>query len=589
MDKENLRKQLYEEIHSQFESKLREARREKTQLEEEIEAASEKWRAERRRLNSEIDRLEAKVAEARETRRKSPDASSGKPAEPEEIAKLQAEAEERIQQAAQEFEGERKQFQAEISRLQRGIADLLERSNNPLRTSQAEKEKFESRLEDALRAKRVAEDALLRAKADWEQEKLRLVGESVKLRRPAPEPPKPEPPKAEPPRPAQNDGKSAQLEKKLDETLKSRDSLSQELDRTKQQLKATKEEFEALALQLERSHKERSNLEKQLRESSKPQAEPKVAPAPPAPSEDVRALKDQLDKSQKECASLERQVREASRAQEKLERELDKVRQSPIVAKEVQAVEIDRLREEARAARSETKLAASQIEEIRTAAGKEKASLERQLRETSAQVEKLSRDLDRTQNAASTASKEGGAPAVARLKQEYQEAQAEARLAAAAQKQQHAAELAKVQEELNTTRQKLQQLEGATPSPSNQPVNSEIVEQLQRQYDERMQQAIQEKTQLSDELRNVTAMLDQERQKLATAAGGNHASRNDGVDTPLIDSEVERIQGMIAGIARVIDDPETELSTVIRKNVERAELDAYLKGILFSLGRGKSL
>jgi hypothetical protein len=112
---------------------------------------------------------------------------------------------------------------------------------------------------------------------------------------------------------------------------------------------------------------------------------------------------------------------------------------------------------------------------------------------------------------------------------------------------------------------------------------------LQRQYDERMQQAIQEKTQLSDELRNVTAMLDQERQKLATAAGGNHASRNDGVDTPLIDSEVERIQGMIAGIARVIDDPETELSTVIRKNVERAELDAYLKGILFSLGRGKSL
>jgi len=46
---------------------------------------------------------------------------------------------------------------------------------------------------------------------------------------------------------------------------------------------------------------------------------------------------------------------------------------------------------------------------------------------------------------------------------------------------------------------------------------------------------------------------------------------------------------MIAGIARLIDDPETELSTVIRKNVERAELDAYLKGILFSLGRGSGL
>ncbi|HET9218051.1 MAG TPA: hypothetical protein VFR18_13790, partial [Terriglobia bacterium] len=223
MDKENLRKQLYEEIHSQFEAKLREARREKTQLEEEIESASEKWRAERRRLNSEIDRLESKVAEARENRRKNPDPKAGKPAEPEEISKIQAEADERIQQAAQAFEGERQQFQAEISRLQRGIADLLERSNNPLRTSQVEKEKYESRLEDALKAKRLAEDALLRAKADWEQEKLKLVGENVKLRRPAPEPPRPESPRA-----VQNDGKSAQLEKKLDETLKSRDALSQE-------------------------------------------------------------------------------------------------------------------------------------------------------------------------------------------------------------------------------------------------------------------------------------------------------------------------------------------------------------------------
>src|SRR5262245_45752813 len=144
MDKETLRKQLYEEIHSQFEAKLREARREKTQLEEEIESASEKWRAERRRLNSEIDRLEFKVGEARGTRRKNPDPKSGKPAEPEEGSKVQAEAEERIQQAAQAFEGERQQFQAEISRLQRGIADLLERSNNPLRTGQAEKEKYES-------------------------------------------------------------------------------------------------------------------------------------------------------------------------------------------------------------------------------------------------------------------------------------------------------------------------------------------------------------------------------------------------------------------------------------------------------------
>ena len=53
--------------------------------------------------------------------------------------------------------------------------------------------------------------------------------------------------------------------------------------------------------------------------------------------------------------------------------------------------------------------------------------------------------------------------------------------------------------------------------------------------------------------------------------------------------EIERVEHKIADISRMIDDPGSELSTVIRKNVERAELDAYLKGILFSMGRGKGL
>jgi DNA repair exonuclease SbcCD ATPase subunit len=579
MDKENLRKQLYDEIQSQFEGKLREARREKTQLEEEIESASEKWRAERRRLNSEIDKLESKVAEARETRRKSPDPKSEKGASPEEIAALQAAAEERVQEAQQAFESERQQFQAEISRLQRGIADLIERSNNPLRGNQAEKERYESKLEDALKAKRLAEDALLRAKADWEQEKLKLVGESVKSRRGLPEKP------SSPPR---DDANAQQLERKLDEALRSRDRLSEDFDRTKQQLKATQDEFEALALQLERSHKERSNLEKQIRESSKPQEPVKTQPGPSA---DVAALQDQLDRSQKERAELERQVREASRVQEKLERELDKMKQSPVVAKEAQSGEIERLREEVRAVRAELKTATSQADEIKSVASKEKAALEKQLREASAQQEKLSRDLDKMQQIPAGS---GSAPAVARLKQEFQEAQAESRLAAAAAKQQYAGELAKLNEELNAARQKIKQLENGSAAPSApaevpEAMKAEIVEQLQRQYEDRMQEMILEKTQISDQLRNVTSLLEEERQKVTSSARNAAPVNIDGLDTGKINSEVERIQEMIAGIARVIEDPETELSTVIRKNVERAELDAYLKGILFSIGRGNNL
>src|SRR4030095_8481095 len=102
--------------------------------------------------------------------------------DPQEAEKLQAAAEEKLRQAEQAWASERAQLKAEVSRLQNGIAEMIERSNNPLRASQAEKDRLESKLEDALRAKRHAEDALLQAKNEWEEEKIRLVGESVKFR-----------------------------------------------------------------------------------------------------------------------------------------------------------------------------------------------------------------------------------------------------------------------------------------------------------------------------------------------------------------------------------------------------------------------
>ena len=616
MDRESLRKELYEEIQSQFETKLREAKREKSQLEEEIESASEKWRAERRRLNSEIDRLETKLAETRETRRKNPDPKAAKAADPQEITRVQAAADEKVKKAAQAFEAEREKLQGEIARLQRGIADLIERSNNPLRANQLEKERYETKLEDALKGKRQAEDTLLAAKATWEQEKLKLVAETVKLRRPA----------AEKPKSGRDDEFVQQLEKKLDETLRSRDKLAEEFDKTRVQTRFKQEEFDALTLQLEQSKKERANLERQLRELSKTPGQPSVKqasseelsaltdqleksqkeranlerqlrelsknPGQPAvkqaSSEELSVLTDQLDKSQKERANLEKQLRESSRAQEKLERELDKVRQSPVVMKEAQSAEIERLKEELRNARAEAKQAGSQADEARATASKERAALEKQLRDTSAQQEKLARELDRFQQAAGASPAQAESAQIVRIKEEYQKAQAEARLAAAATRQQHAAELTKLNEELTAARQRIQQLEG-NPSANPDSVNSEIVEQLRQQYDERMQEMIREKTQLSDELRNVGSALEQERMKLAQSNGNNANSNNNAINNQVVDTEVERIQEMIAGIARLIDDPETELSTVIRKNVERAELDAYLKGILFSLGRGSGL
>jgi len=50
-----------------------------------------------------------------------------------------------------------------------------------------------------------------------------------------------------------------------------------------------------------------------------------------------------------------------------------------------------------------------------------------------------------------------------------------------------------------------------------------------------------------------------------------------------IQSEIARVEDLVKEISSLIDNPATELSTVIRKNVERAELESYLKGIRFGL------
>jgi hypothetical protein len=59
-------------------------------------------------------------------------------------------------------------------------------------------------------------------------------------------------------------------------------------------------------------------------------------------------------------------------------------------------------------------------------------------------------------------------------------------------------------------------------------------------------------------------------------------------NTEALTAEMQRVEGLIQEISALIDDPATELSTVIRKNVERAELESYLKGIQFALNGSAS-
>src|SRR5213594_4752019 len=130
----------------------------------------------------------------------------------------------------------------------------------------------------------------------------------------------------------------------------------------------------------------------------------------------------------------------------------------------------------------------------------------------------------------------------------------------------------------------IERLEGQIQrvSESQDRVSKEIVDQLRKQYEQRLQEAIQEKNQLAGQLQSANALLEAEGTPRSAMQ-----TENSGFDNSAIEDEVSRVESLIKEVVALMDDPDTELSTIIRKNVEKAELDAYLKGIMFAFGRSK--
>ena len=182
MDKDGPRRQAVEEIQRQFEANLREAKRQRSLLESELESSSERWRTERRRLNAEVDRLEVALAEARDTRKKPIGTKPDRGIDPLDVAKIQAAADEKLRKASKAWEADREKLLKEVSRLQRTVGDLIERTNNPMRSSMPIREELETKLNLAVREKGKVESEYLREKASWGEEKLRMTGEIIKLR-----------------------------------------------------------------------------------------------------------------------------------------------------------------------------------------------------------------------------------------------------------------------------------------------------------------------------------------------------------------------------------------------------------------------
>jgi chromosome segregation ATPase len=155
---------------------------------EDMQEAAERWRAEKRRLNAEIDKLEGALADARNTAGKKRNGVNGaKPKTPDSLAydNSQEVADQKLIRAKLEWDSERAKLLSQINRLEGAVADAIARASNPLRVTQSVKEQFELELTRVAKEKTELEQAFLRSKTQWEQEKLKMTGEMVKLRRTA--------------------------------------------------------------------------------------------------------------------------------------------------------------------------------------------------------------------------------------------------------------------------------------------------------------------------------------------------------------------------------------------------------------------
>src|SRR5881296_344957 len=431
MDKDLLRRQIVDEIQAEFDTKLRQAKRQKEQAEGELETASERWRAEKRRLNAEIDRLEAALDDAKAAAARKD--SDQKPAAPDPlaVARLHEEADEKLNKATAEWERERGQLKSQINRLEGAVAEAIARASNPLRSTQPMKEQFEIELNRVAQEKTEIEQAFLRAKTQWEQEKLKITGEMVKLRRAA-----------------QIMGQPLPKEDKPDVNPKTRD-LENQLKESHAKWSAEREQLAKEIHRLEQVSRHWDIERRQL-------------------NDHAGQLQQAFVKAQAQVQTYEASARAPNPSE----------------------AQIEQLRREKEGLQTE-------LQETRRAWEAERRQLKKEIERLEGQIQRVSESQDR--------------------------------------------------------------------------VSKEIVDQLRKQYEQRLQEAIQEKNQLTGKL------LEAER---TPRSGGQ--TKNSGLDNTAIAAEVSRVESLIKELVALMEDPDTELSTIIRKNVEKAELDAYLKGIMFA-------
>jgi hypothetical protein len=166
--------QLIAELQARYEEKIRELRKEKDQLEEELETSGEQWRAERRRLTGEIEGLEAEVEHAKEAVgvRSSEDLQAQVRFQLEEATRAKEQLDQELTAAQARWEVERKRLQAQVDSLQGAALEAMAQTNNPARMALAIRDQVDARLKDAKEQWRM----------QWEGERSRLLSEIERLK-----------------------------------------------------------------------------------------------------------------------------------------------------------------------------------------------------------------------------------------------------------------------------------------------------------------------------------------------------------------------------------------------------------------------
>lgn len=142
--------EVIEELRAQFDRRIREAKRQQDEVEEEFDNARAQWRSERRRLAGEIEELQENAQNAQQIARQQA------------VADLHAELQFKLDEALREknqlehelvalqarWELERSKLRSQIASMQGAALESMERLNNPARLAVAVRQQVDAKLSE---------------------------------------------------------------------------------------------------------------------------------------------------------------------------------------------------------------------------------------------------------------------------------------------------------------------------------------------------------------------------------------------------------------------------------------------------------